>query len=464
MTRSESREQAFILNFEAQFSDASIDEIIELASEMREFKVSAFASKLIHFTQENCDEINNIIASFAKKWDMKRISKVSLAVLQLAVGEIMQFDDIPVSVTINEAVELCKKYGGDVGPQEDLEAAHEVLKNELQLLHERLSGLVFDRFFGDNDLARLQFIQEAAEYILANSVERKGEVSFLKLFKEHVKRLRSAYNICNPAGILTDEEIAWSQCFMGVCSYVNKMTATEHDTESMNRHVEQMVQEAILASGVERVMNDGVEENIFSDSFTKEVDGIKMPFTKFQILCKLVAKAIRAYGRTNKIQAEHFQKMLEETIDAYNTRDKLTFTNDVTQNVVNDVYDIVSYKINGLSNKLLDILKELKTDSEKFKVLGITFEEKAFFDVLVEVRDKHGFEYADDRCIELAKKIKALIDDTAIYADWLNNDNLKSKLASQLTFLLYKEGYPPQWDEEVFQKVLEQVENYKKYE
>ena len=70
------------------------------------------------------------------------------------------------------------------------------------------------------------------------------------------------------------------------------MTATEHDTESMNRHVEQMVQEAILASGVERVMNEGVEENIFSDSFAKEVEDIKMPFTKFQILCKLVAKAI----------------------------------------------------------------------------------------------------------------------------------------------------------------------------
>lgn len=51
-----------------------------------------------------------------------------------------------------------------------------------------------------------------------------------------------------------------------------------------------------------------------------------------------------------------------------------------------------------------------------------------------------------------------------LYADWLNNDNLKSKLASQLTYLLYKEGYPPQWDEEVFQKVLEQVENYKKHE
>ncbi len=95
---------------------------------------------------------------------------------------------------------------------------------------------------------------------------------------------------------------------------------------------------------------------------------------------------------------------------------------------------------------------------EKF----ITFEEKAFFDVLTEVRDNHRFEFSDERCIELAKKIKLLIDDTAVYADWLNNTNLRNKLASQLTVLIYKEGYPPEWDEEVFKKVLVQVENYKK--
>ena len=189
-----------------------------------------------------------------------------------------------------------------------------------------------------------------------------------------------------------------------------------------------------------------------------------MPFTKFQLLCKMVAKAIRAYSKTNKIRAEHFQKMLEETIDAYNTRDKLTFANEVTQDVVNEVGDLVSYKVNSLSEKLKRIFSELKKDSEKFKELGITFEEKAFFDVLTEVRDKHGFEYADDRCIELAKKIKLLIDNTAVYADWLNNDNLKGELASELTVLIYKEGYPPEWDEEVFEKVLEQVENYKRNE
>ncbi len=113
MTRSESREQAFILNFETLFSDAHIAEIIESAGEIRDFKVSTFARDLVTYTFENREKINEIIASYTKKWDMKRISKVSLSVLQLAIGEIMQFEDIPVSVTINEAVELCKKYGGD---------------------------------------------------------------------------------------------------------------------------------------------------------------------------------------------------------------------------------------------------------------------------------------------------------------------------------------------------------------
>ena len=363
-----------------------------------------------------------------------------------------------------EMKKAMKRYGGDVSPKEDIEVAHEILQNEVQLLRERFDSINFKPFFGDNDLERLQLIQEVAEFVLANTVEKKGTVSFLKSFKEHVKRLRSAYNICSPAGILSDEETAWSQCFMGICSYVNKMTATEHDTESMNKHVEQMVKEAIIASGVERVLNESEEENIFGETFVEELEDVKMPFTKFQLLCKMVAKAIRAYSKTNKIRAEHFQKMLEETIDAYNTRDKLTFANDVTQDVVNEVGDLVSYKVNSLSEKLKRIFSELKKDSEKFKELGITFEEKAFFDVLTEVRDKHGFEYANERCIELAKKIKLLIDNTAVYADWLNNDNLKGELASELTVLIYKEGYPPEWDEEVFEKVLEQVENYKRNE
>ena len=96
--------------------------------------------------------------------------------------------------------------------------------------------------------------------------------------------------------------------------------------------------------------------------------------------------------------------------------------------------------------------------------LGITFEEKAFYDVLLAIRDSHGFEYPEDKCKLLAKKIKALIDGSSVYADWLNNTNIRNRLAHDLTILLYENGYPPEWDQEVFEKILVQVENYKRNE
>ena len=96
-------------------------------------------------------------------------------------------------------------------------------------------------------------------------------------------------------------------------------------------------------------------------------------------------------------------------------------------------------------------------------MLGISYEEKAFYDILVKVRDDHGFPYADEKCLILAKKIKELVDDKAQFADWSTRDDIKNQLNMDLTVLLYQNGYPPEWDEEVFEKVMEQAENFKKY-
>lgn len=153
--------------------------------------------------------------------------------------------------------------------------------------------------------------------------------------------------------------------------------------------------------------------------------------------------------------------IISELADEYNTRDNLTFTNEVAHATIDAVTDIVDEKVKSLTDKLVELFKDLKADSQKFKDLGISFEEKAFFDVLVSVRDTHQFEYPEERCIELAKKIKLLVDDMTIYADFINNNSLKSKLSNGLMMLLYKSGYPPVWNQEVFQKIMEQVDNYK---
>lgn len=134
------------------------------------------------------------------------------------------------------------------------------------------------------------------------------------------------------------------------------------------------------------------------------------------------------------------------------SRDKLVFTSDVVADFVN-----------GLSDELLRIFADLQTDKTSFEKLGITYEEKAFYDILVKVRDDHGFPYAEEKCLVLAKAIKELVDDKAQFADWSTRNDIKNQLNRDLTVLLYKNGYPPEWDEEVFEKVLEQAENFKKY-
>lgn len=106
-------------------------------------------------------------------------------------------------------------------------------------------------------------------------------------------------------------------------------------------------------------------------------------------------------------------------------------------------------------------MKELDEDEKSFEKLGITFEEKAFCDILVKVRNEHGFPYEEEKYLVLAKAIKEPVDDKAQYADWSTRDNIKNQLNMDLTVLLYKNGYPQERDEEVSEKVLEQTENLK---
>ncbi len=111
---------------------------------------------------------------------------------------------------------------------------------------------------------------------------------------------------------------------------------------------------------------------------------------------------------------------------------------------------------------MLNILKDLQVDKTSFEALGISYEEKAFYDILVKVRNDHDFPYTDEKCLILAREIKKLVDEKSLFADWSTRTDIKNQLNMDLTVLLYKNGYPPEWDEEVFEKVLEQAENYLK--
>ncbi len=112
MTRTEEREQAFIFVFEKEFNkDVDTDELMSYAYETECFEKSLFSESLTKTVYENIDAIDSVVEKYSIGWKKDRLPKVTLAILRLAIAEIMYLDSVPSSVSANEAVELAKKYG-----------------------------------------------------------------------------------------------------------------------------------------------------------------------------------------------------------------------------------------------------------------------------------------------------------------------------------------------------------------
>ena len=113
MKRRDARESAFLLIFEKMFREESMSEIIDTAVESRAVVLDDYSKALVLKVEEVCEELDSSIEMFLDKWKLNRIPKVTLAVFRLAVCELKYFPDIPVKVTINEAIELAKKYASE---------------------------------------------------------------------------------------------------------------------------------------------------------------------------------------------------------------------------------------------------------------------------------------------------------------------------------------------------------------
>lgn len=113
LTRRTARENAFLAAFASTFDNAMPENVIALNNELGENRVDEFGRKLIDDYYEHSAEINDMIRDHLKGWTIDRIPRVSLTVLRLALSEILYGEEKLPSVTINEAVELTKKFGGN---------------------------------------------------------------------------------------------------------------------------------------------------------------------------------------------------------------------------------------------------------------------------------------------------------------------------------------------------------------
>jgi type I restriction enzyme R subunit len=385
----------------------------------------------------------------------------------------------------DQMYEARKMYGGgsSVAPTEDdVEQATVLFLQQLEILKSLFKDYDLTPFLDvkTDPAKRYILLAKAAEYVFSsnekfNLTSKDGKktkpVSFKTYFLQNVKRMRKAYDICQPSGELPEDVSALAQCFMAIAGMVYKMNGTDApDTDTMNRRVAKMVEEALKYNKVESILEEGEEMDIFGPEFVERLSDIKMPASKLEILIKLLRQQITDYGRTNQVAAKKFQEMLEETIKQYHERRKFLSEEEAGATQDETSEDIIK----AATEQALRILNGMKKDRDSFRQLGLSFEEKAFYDILIHLRDKYNFVYGEDKtvdgvvinekCRSLACKIREIIDAKSSFADWINNERVREQLKLDIKICLVKNGYPPQYTPEVFRDVMGQVENFKENE
>jgi len=142
MKRSTAREAAFLFAYQRTVRTDAIEELIASAAEgeNEELRLNDFGRELVALCDEKTEELDAVISRHLENWKITRLPRLTLAALRLAACEMLYRPDVPVAVTVNEAVEFLKKYASP----EDAAFANGVLggiaKNERVLDCENTAG------------------------------------------------------------------------------------------------------------------------------------------------------------------------------------------------------------------------------------------------------------------------------------------------------------------------------------
>ena len=111
--RTQAREFALIILYQKEITRFEMQAVVDAfwLEEKSDAEIREFAERLVFGVYQNIDDVDEKVSSYATNWQLKRMAVIDRNILRLGLYELLYADDIPPKVTINEAVELAKKYG-----------------------------------------------------------------------------------------------------------------------------------------------------------------------------------------------------------------------------------------------------------------------------------------------------------------------------------------------------------------
>ena len=384
---------------------------------------------------------------------MQAIARVNRVFPEKAGGLIVDY--VGIASALKEAMKrYTKRDQNNYGNNNIKERAYSEFKEKLEICRDLLHGYDYSKLLSERTLAalgkesKLSLLSLAQCFHHGSPAERaqliKGAVNFLiapskaedcKVFVKNASLLRQAVTLCR--SLLVEEERFEVSFMESVRILIIRLQNPGKITKKeINQRIAALIEQSVQSDGVVNIF-EGAEFSLFDEKFMEEVKKMKEKNLAVKLLEDLLRGRVRNMIRTNIVKGELFSNRFSETLNRY---------------------------VNGLLTneeviqELLKLAQEMVDAEKQGNELGLSNEEKAFYDALTRPKAVKDF-YTNEQLVTLTKELTDMLRKNRTI-DWNRRDSERANMRRLVKRLLKKYKYPPEEADDAMNVVLKQCEQW----
>lgn len=305
-------------------------------------------------------------------------------------------------------------------------------KEKLEVCQDLFYGYNYSKFHTSTDADRAQIIKGGVNFMLAADKQEQ-----LPLYMKEAALLHNFITLCR--SLLNEEQRFLAAFFETVRTLLSRMTGKGKVTKKeINARISELLKQSVKSEGVINLFSDvKAEFSLFDTAFLDEISKMKEKNIAVELLKKLLAEKVALYQKTNIVQSEKFSDLLNRSLSNYL---KGLLTNE------------------EVIQELLQLAKDIASADSAANELGLTPEEKSFYDALTKPQAVHDF-YSNEELVAMTKELTDSLRKNRTI-DWQKKESARAGMRRMIKHLLKKYHYPPEEAANALETVIKQCEQW----
>lgn len=305
-------------------------------------------------------------------------------------------------------------------------------KEKLEVCQDLFHGYNYSKFHTGTDADRAKLIKGGVNFMLATDKQEQ-----LPLYMKGAALLHNSITLCR--SLLNEEQRFLAAFFEAVRTLLSRITGKGKVTKKeINARISELLKQSVKSEGVINLFSDvKAEFSLFDTAFLDEISKMKEKNIAVELLKKLLAEKVALYQKTNIVQSEKFSDLLNRSLSNYL---KGLLTNE------------------EVIQELLQLAKEIASADSAANELGLTPEEKSFYDALTKPQAIHDF-YSNEELVAMTKELTDSLRKNRTI-DWQKKESARAGMRRMIKHLLKKYHYPPEEATNALETVIKQCEQW----